>query len=109
MFECPALREQTVEKHEKALQGEPVSFFVESEDHIYWTKLVPRKNEDNNIIGVVGISWDVTNNAIMIHCLEEIITMLKNKEGHDDILPLAQRGLRASRLKRMLDSEAENG
>ena len=110
MFECPALREQTVEKHEKALKGETISFFVESEDHIYWTKLVPRKNSDDNIIGVVGISWDVTNNAVMIHCLEEIIKMLQEGKDYNDILPTAQRGLKASRLKKMLDEkEHEDG
>ena len=93
MFECPQLRDQTIEKHEQALVGNVVSFFVEAEDRVYWTKLVPRKNESDEIVGVVGISWDVTTNAIMIHCLEEIIVMLENDVPHKEIMPTWTRGL----------------
>ena len=70
---------------------------------------MPRKNESDEIVGVVGISWDVTTNAIMIHCLEEIIVMLENDVPHKEIMPTAKRGLSASRLRKMLeDKEAFN-
>ena len=52
----------------------------------------------------------MTNNAVMIHCLEEIIKMLQEGKDYNDILPTAQRGLKASRLKKMLDEkELEDG
>ena len=53
MFECDVLRDQTIVKHEQALKGEVVSFFVESEESVYWTKLVPRFNEDDDIMGCI--------------------------------------------------------
>lgn len=110
MFECDHLRNQSVDKHELALSGEVVTFFVESNDCVYWTKLIPRENEKGESIGVIGMAWDVTTNAIMIHCLEEIISMLESNEKSEEILPIAKRGLSASRLKKMLeDKEAEDG
>jgi hypothetical protein len=105
MFECPRLRDQTIEKHEQALRGEAVSFFVENEGRVYWTKLVPRMNEFDDVVGVVGVSWDVTSNAVMIHCLEEVIKMLEEKKDPGEILPIAKRGLSASRLRKMLDDK----
>ena len=107
MFKCDNLRNQSIEKHELALSGEVVTFFVESDDCVYWTKLVPRKNEKDESIGVIGMSWDVTTNAIMIHCLEEIISMLESNKKNEEILPIAKRGLSASRLKKMLDVKEE--
>jgi hypothetical protein len=103
MFECSILRDHTVEKHEQALMGEAVSFFMESKDRVYWTKLVPRFDDSGVVVGTVGLSWDVTSNAIMIHCLEEIESMLVDKKAHADILPLVKKSLSASRLKKMLE------
>ena len=56
MFECDHLRDQSVDKHELALSGEVVTFFVESNDCVYWTKLVPRENDKGESIGVIGMA-----------------------------------------------------
>ena len=108
MFECDHLRNQSVDKHELALAGEVVTFFVESNDCVYWTKLVPRENDKGESIGVIGMAWDVTSNAIMIHCLEEIIKMVEAKEAYSKILPIAKRGLSVSRLKKLLEEKEKD-
>jgi hypothetical protein len=97
-----------VEKHEQALKGETVSFFMERKDRIYWTKLVPRFDDLGEVVGTVGLSWDVTSNAIMIHCLEEIGSMLDDKKEHADILPLVKKSLSVSRLRKMLEERELN-
>ena len=105
IFRCPEMRKQSIEKHELALGGDTVSYFVEDSGCLYWTKLVPRLNKDQSIAGVVGISWDVTANSTMLSTLENIVDMTQDGTPLDDIRKEAIKGLTCSRLKKMLEQE----
>jgi len=105
LFKCPMIREQSIEKHEQALGGDTVSYFVEESNHVYWTRLVPRQDDDGSITGVVGIAWDVTTNAIMLSSLENIVSLINDGSSCEEIKKEALRGLDCSRLKKMFDEE----
>jgi len=105
MFECETMRADAIEKHENALTGQPQAYFVQDGDHIYYTRLVPRTNEDGSILGVVGIAWDVTSNAIMISKLEDIVKCVELGGDLEEIKAAAEDALSVSRLRKLLPSE----
>ena len=107
IFECPELRNESVKKHEMALQGNPVSYFVEHETRLFWCKLVPRRNDLAEVLGVTGMAWDVTSNAVMLHGLEKIIELLDSEASFSEIKNEALAALSASRLHKMLAEREE--
>ena len=108
MFLCPIVRDASLPYHEKALQGEKVDYFVKTEERIYYAKLVPRLTHDNQISGVSGIAWDVTSNAVMLACIEDIHDLTKGRRGqYKEIHGVATRALSASRLKNLLNDHEE--
>ena len=107
MFLCPTVRQLSMEKHEIALSGESVDYFVKSEAGVFYAKLVPRHDMEGQIAGVTGIAWDVTSNAVILSCLENIHEMTDGRRGtYREIHKISERGLSASRL-RLLLNEAE--
>jgi transcriptional regulator with PAS, ATPase and Fis domain len=103
MFICPVIKEMSLEKHEIALQGEKVDYFVKTDEKLYFAKLVPREN-NNKITGVTGIAWDVTSNAIMLSCIENIYDITLGRRGlYKEIHQTANKALVASRLRKLLD------
>lgn len=108
IFKCPMIREQSITKHESALQGNTVSYFVEDSGNVYWTRLVPRKNDKEEVIGVIGLAWDVTTNAIMLASLENILSIAEGSGSLDEIKAEAQRGFSCSRLRKMFDEETSD-
>ena len=108
MFMCPHIRDISLEHHTKALKGEKVDYFVKTEDSVYYAKLVPRIDESNNISGVSGIAWDVTGNAVMLSCIEDIHDLTRGRRGqYKEIHGVAARALKASRLRLMLDDSGD--
>ena len=103
IFECPELRKKSIKKHELALKGEIVSYFVENSNKLYWNKLIPSKNADGTVSGIIGIAWDVTSNSIMLHCLEKIIDLTeKDNPCLQEIQEIASTAISTSRLNSML-------
>jgi len=107
IFECPDVRKDCIEKHVLALEGTPQSYFIQDSQHIYYTRLVPRPDEKGNILGVVGIAWDVSSNAIMISKLEDIVELVESGGSLEDIKKSAEDALSVSRLRSLL-SELES-
>ena len=105
MFECPVLRDESLKKHTSAFLGNVMTYFVEYNDQLFWCKLVPRENDAGDVMGVLGMAWDVTSNAVMLQCLETILGLLDSDADPRDIRNEAVNGLNASRLKKMLDEE----
>lgn len=108
MFMCPQIKEESLIHHEKALMGQKVDYFVKTEDKVYYAKLVPRVDENESITGVSGIAWDVTSNAVMLSCIEDIHDLTKGRRGqYKEIHGVASKALTASRLRNLLDSHGE--
>ena len=108
MFLCPTIKEISLERHERALQGEKVDYFVKTDEKVYFAKLVPRRDAVGTISGVSGIAWDVTSNAIMLACVEDICSATNGRRGqYKEIHKIADKALAASRLRLLLDEHGE--
>lgn len=103
LFMCPKVKELSIEKHEQALLGDRVDYFAKSEDSVFYVKLLPRFDEEKNICGVTGVSWDVTSNAIILSCLEDIEELTQGRRGcYKKINEKSQKALGSSRLRKLL-------
>jgi len=90
------------EAHKKAYKGKNVEFFSELPDKVYYTRLVPRK-ADGEIIGLTGISWDITSNFKILESLKKIVDMCeKDSDNRDKIKKIAQDSINVSRIKNLL-------
>jgi|TARA_R110001583_G_scaffold45420_3_gene143101 hypothetical protein len=109
LFLCPEVKSLSIDKHEKALLGEKVDYFAKSKDSVFYVKLLPRKDDNGKICGVTGVSWDVTSNAIILSCLEDIFEATLGKRGAYKIIhQKSERALSSSRLRHLLvESEEE--
>ena len=104
MFECPVIREISLEKHELALVGEKVDYVVNAGGEIYYAKLVPSFDEHDQVAGVTGIAWNVTSNATMLACIEQIIDLTRGRRGgYKQIYELANEALSSSKLKKLIE------
>jgi hypothetical protein len=108
LFLCPTVKTMSLEKHEEALMGERVDYFIRTDEFVFYAKLVPRVDDEGNISGVSGVAWDVTSNAIMLACLEDIHEQTQGRRGqYKTINSTAEKALKVSRLRRMLDDHGE--
>ena len=107
IFKCPDIQKDSIEKHAEALLGNPQSYFIQDNQHIYYTRLVPRPDDKGNILGVVGIAWDVSSNAIMISKLEDIVESVESGGDLTAIKKSAEDALSVSRLRKLLSDEGE--
>ena len=90
------------EAHKKAFAGQNVGFFSNLPNKTYYTRLVPRHNENKEIIGLTGISWDITSNFSILEYLQEIKDLA---EEDSKIYQLADLALNSSRIKSLLSGE----
>jgi hypothetical protein len=95
-----------IDAHREALKGEPVQKVVNNCDKIYYVSIVPRKNEQGEISGVLGLSWDITSNHIMLENLNDIknISSEKTEGCYMMIRNLAETSINVSRLNTLVHS-----
>jgi hypothetical protein len=101
LFNCPVVKELTVEKHVHALEGNVCTYVLQTEKNLYWTKLIPAYSGDE-VSGVVGIALDITSNAVMLASLEKIDEACQNGGTIDDIHKSAIHAIQHSKLKKIL-------
>tara|TARA_Y100000310_G_C20409669_1_gene681320 strand:- start:127 stop:669 length:543 start_codon:yes stop_codon:yes gene_type:complete len=99
MFICPVVKERCLEYHEIALRGNKAEYFIDTDNTQYYVKLVPNFGDDDDVISITGIAWDITTNMKMLECLDKILHL---SEDNDEISEIARDGLEVSRLKKML-------
>jgi len=103
MFLCPDVKSLSIEKHEQALLGEKVDYFARSQKSVFYVKLLPRYDENGQMCGVTGVSWDVTANAVILSCLEDIWDTTRGRRGDYKIIhQKSEKALRSSRLRQLL-------
>ena len=104
LFLCPTVRAVSLEKHEQALNGNRVEYFIDAEEKTYYAILVPRLNEDKAVNGVSGIAWDITSNTVMLDCLEQIQELTEGRRGqYKELHNIASHALGASRIRSLMD------
>ena len=106
LFLCPIVKDTCLEAHKSALQGESVQQFVTQKENIFYVSIVPRKSSNGEVVGVAGIAWDVTSNAVILSVLEEIQKICKKKDfDPKEVARLVSRGLRSSRLRMLIQED----
>ena len=105
LFECPVVKEISLEAHHQAFSGEAVQYFATPEDKIFYVSLVPYKDGDV-VEHVSGIAWDITSNAVMLSLLEKIEATTRGRRGdYKEIHKMASKALNASRLRKLIALE----
>ena len=106
LFLCPVVKGMCLEAHELALKGESVQQFVTQEKNIFYVSIVPRRLDNKEIVGVAGIAWDITSNAVILSILEDIQKLSEEKQvDTKKIRRLATKGLKSSRLKMLIQEK----
>ena len=104
MFECLVIKEISLEKHEEALRGEKIDYVVHTSESVYYARLVPSMGTQNQVVGVTGIAWNVTSNAMMLSCIEEIIELTQGRRGgYKQVRELAGKALSSSKLRELIN------
>ena len=102
-FECPNLNKQTSDAHNKALKGQKTQQFIRKEEKVFYVSVVPRKNTNEEVVGVSGIAWDVTSNTTILESLESILGLTEdNSEALNEAKAIAQNAIKASRIKNLV-------
>jgi len=108
LFPCPDIAHTSIKKHEAALRGEQLDYFAMSGECVFYVKLLPRHDDEGKICGVTGVSWDITSNAVMISCLEDVSELSRNRRGdYKNIFNKSEKALDASRLRQLLSDKKE--
>jgi hypothetical protein len=105
MFQCPTIKKASLKYHELALGGKKVDYMVTVGDNVYYAKLVPSFDDNGGVVGVTGIAWNVTSNATMLTCVEQIAEATAGRRGgYKQIHEIANKALATSRFKLLADS-----
>jgi len=105
LFHEDATKKICVDAHREALKGEPVQKIVNHSGKIYYISIIPRRNEEEEISGVLGLSWDITSNHVMLENLNDIlnISLTKDDDDYTIIRELAETSIKTSRLNTLVD------
>ena len=103
MFACPHLTDHIIQAHEKARDGQTISFMIESGDPIFYVHVVPKLDALDNFEGAMGLAWDITSNVAMLGHASNSLMHYKN--GDADVgLDLLKEAVASSRLRTMIES-----
>jgi len=108
LFLCPTVKAASLEKHEHALKGNRVEYFIDTEDKTYYAILVPRVNDEDAVSGVSGIAWDITSNTVMLDCLEQIKELTEGRRGqYKELHNIASHALGVSKIRNLMNREGD--
>lgn len=100
-----------VEAHKLALNGKSFQGMTRSQDKIFYVSIAPRRDEQENVSGAIGLAWDVTPNKKMLDNLKESIELIESnadpKETLESVKQLLEDSLKSSRLQKMLQDSGE--
>ena len=103
MFACPHLTDHIIQAHEKARDGQTISFMIESGDPIFYVHVVPKLDALDNFAGAMGLAWDITSNVAMLGHASNSLMHYKNGDA-DAGLDLLKEAVASSRLRTMIES-----
>lgn len=96
-----------IDAHKKALTGTPFQRVMAINEKSYFVSVAPRRDEEGNVSGVIGLAWDVSSNHEMLSGLQEIIDLADKplKENSlTDIKNIAKKALEKSVLYKLTNS-----
>jgi hypothetical protein len=99
LFSCESLADTVFKKHKEALSGEPNSTLIQKMEKTFYVTVAPRHDNDNIVIGVSGIAWDVSSNSFILDTLIDIKNVTETKSGtFEEINEKASKAIEKSRL-----------
>ena len=100
LFDNFGQKDNLIEAHKSALKGKNFQSLVEHKEKMFYVSVVPRRDDQDNISGVIGLAWDVSPNNEMLKSLEKIISMSSNTDDEvsQEIKKEATKALTSSRL-----------
>ena len=103
-YRCPLLQKEMDNHLENVKSGNSESFMSVSGDLYLWNRLIPRKSGDE-VIGIIGLCWDVSSNYIMLESLKNIKEICEGQEDLKEIFDNAVVGIQKSRLNKLINGE----
>ena len=103
-YKCSLLQEEMNNHLAEVKSGNTVSFMSVSGDLYLWNRLIPRKSGDN-IVGIIGLCWDVSSNYVMLESLKHIKDTCEGRDDLQDIYDNAVKGIEKSRLNKLINGE----
>lgn len=102
--------EEVRKKVDKAMSidGEVVELFLETEEKTYYTKILKRI-EDEEQVGTMGMAWDVSSNITLLGSLVRIKDLVETGGDIEEIKKWAQNGIDASRMRILIERLTGNG
>ena len=77
--------------------------FIETDESAYFAKILTRK-EGEEVIGFMGMAWDVSSNITMLGTITKVLDIETKKESPDKkVLALLNNAINCSRLKVLIE------
>jgi hypothetical protein len=99
LFLCEKVKCQILETEDTSDIRE---FFIESGDNTYYSKVMTRRHE-NNIIGTIGMAWDISSNLTMLGSLIKIQEIVAKDFNKKEITEWVNNGLAASKIRILIE------
>lgn len=112
LFESFGEKESIIEAHKGALKGTSFQKLIEYKDKMFYVSIVPRRDDEDTVSGVIGLAWDVSPNNEMLKSLKRILLLSsgeleKTNDALKEIQKEAESALKASRLYNLIKSSGD--
>lgn len=109
LFSCETLACNILDNHKEAEKSGTNSSLIKKDEKIFYVTIAPRHDDNNIVIGVSGIAWDVSSNNFILNTLIEIKNDTETKSGaFKDIAQKAENAIKKSRLFALINKEKPN-
>lgn len=108
-YKCGDLQRALDFHWDRVGKGQPVSFMSmggENQSVHVWHRLIPRIVE-GELIGIIGLSWDVSTNHAMLVSLKEIESLSRDNTDTSKINDFAVKGIASSRLNKLMEDKED--
>jgi hypothetical protein len=92
----------------KSEQKDVKEMFIETETSTYFAKILTRR-DGNDIIGTIGMAWDVSSNITMLGSLIRVRDTASDTGNIDEIKSWAENGIAASKMRVLIERMTAGG
>ena len=109
LFESFEEKDKYVKVHREALKGKSFQGTAFHNNKTFYIAVAPRRDENENVSGAIGLAWDVTPNQNILSNLEKILDVCKDsdEERLDQVEKFASDALESSRLYKLINKKGD--
>lgn len=82
--------------------------FIETETSTYFAKILTRR-DGNDIIGTIGMAWDVSSNITMLGSLVRVRDIASDTGSVEEMKSWAENGIAASKMRVLIERMTNSG